>query len=252
MHDKTQMGIIYINISAKDNAPPSASGWNSFNLAYGATHVFTLANFTTETNPPYADPEGDVLESIKITSLPTQGTLLKIATPVIVDEEITSAELVAGNLSYVSDSGDTDGYSDGDMEFTVSDVGSSTFTTFPKIISFIVDGNVNEAPDTVGDGELDITVGETVVFTRAMLTSGLNPAYSDPEGDAALNLLIEDVPIYGNLYLSGVLVVENQVIPFTSIDSEDFTYVNDSLIENGINEGFNFKISDAGSGEYVG
>tara|TARA_R110002049_G_scaffold231127_1_gene403367 strand:- start:12581 stop:13318 length:738 start_codon:yes stop_codon:yes gene_type:complete len=245
------MGTINIDISARDNLPPSASGWNSISVAYGATHVFTLANFTTETTPPYADPEGDGLKEIKITALPSQGTLKKGVTAVSVSDVITNAELVAGDLTYESDSGDTDGYSDGFMEFLVSDDGSSTFTTSPKTITFVVAGNVNQAPSSVGDGELDIVVGSTTIFTRAMLTSGLNPAYSDPEGDAALNLLIETVPVYGNLYLNGVLVVDDQVIPFADIDAGNLTYVNDSLATIS-DELFSFKISDAGSGEYIG
>ena len=245
------MGTISIDISARGNLPPSASGWNSISVAYGATHVFTLANFTTETTPPYADPESDALEEIKITALPSQGTLKKGVTAVLVNDVITNAELVAGDLTYESDGADTDGYSDGFMEFLVSDVGSSTFTTSPQTMTLIMAGNVNQAPTSVGDGELDIVVGSTTVFTRAMLTSGLNPAYSDPESDAALNLLIEAVPIYGNLYLSGVLVVDDQVISFADIDAGNLTYVNDSLATLS-DELFSFKISDAGSGEYVG
>lgn len=246
------MGTISLNISGRDNLPPSASGWKSISLDYGATHVFTVANFTTETNPPYADPEDDALEAIKITSLPAQGVLKKGVTPVIANEEITAIELGAGDLTYESDNTDIDGYSDGFMEFLVADLGSHSYTTSPKTVTFVVDGNVNEAPSTVGDGEADIVVGSTTVFTRAMLTTGLNPMYSDPEGDAALNLLVESVPLYGDLFLNGVLVVASQVIPFSQIDLGNFTYVNVSLAVDDAEEVFNFKISDAGSGEYVG
>tara|TARA_R110000796_G_scaffold181330_1_gene297842 strand:- start:8870 stop:9607 length:738 start_codon:yes stop_codon:yes gene_type:complete len=245
------MGIITLDLSARDNLPPSASGWKSISVAFGATHVFTLANFTTETTPAFADPEGDALEAIKITTLPSQGTLKKGVTDVILNEEITSAELTAGDLTYVSDGTDTDGYSDGFMEFLVSDDGSSTFTTTPKTVTLIMAGNVNQAPTSVGDGELDVTVGSTTIFTRAMLTSLLNPSYSDPEGDAALNLLVETVPVYGNMYLSGVLVVDDQVVSFADIDAGNLTYINIGLATIS-DEEFSFRISDAGSGEYIG
>ena len=109
------MGIITLNISAQDNRPPNSSGWLSIALAYGATHIFTLPNFTTETSPAYGDPEGDPLDSIKITSLPSQGVLKKGIVAVIANEQITSAELTAGDLTYESDSADTEGYSDGFM-----------------------------------------------------------------------------------------------------------------------------------------
>jgi hypothetical protein len=246
------MGIITLDINAKPNRPPSQSGWLAIALGYGINHTFTVANFTTETTPSYSDPEGDPLKEIKVTSLPTQGILKLAGTPIIVNDVITSAQLGGSLFTYESDSGDTDGYTDSYMRFTVSDTGSSTFTTSPKIVTFTVEGNVNEPPSQVGDGELDIVVGSTTVFTRAMLTVGLNPMYQDPEGDIALNLLVEVVPVFGNLFLSGVLVVDGQIIPFTEIDASNLTYVNDSVEVGDATEGFTFKIADAGSGEYVG
>lgn len=248
----TFMGTLTLDISARGNLPPSSSGWKSIFINYGATHVFTLENFTTETTPPYADPEGDALKAIKITSLPLQGQLLKGIVPVLINDEITSAELVAGDLTYEADLTDPNGYSDGYMEFRVSDQGSSIFRFFSSTVTFVVKGNINLGPRNVGDGEIDITVGSTTVFTRAMLTSELSPQYDDPENDSALNLLIEEVPIYGNLYLNGVLVVEDQVISFADIDLGNLTYVNNSVSNNGDEESFNFRISDSGSGEYTG
>ena len=85
-----------------------------------------------------------------------------------------------------------------------------------------------------------------------MLTTGLNPPYQDPEGDAASMLLVETLPMYGNLLLNGVKVYVNQEISFTDIGLGLFTYVNISLEDKGDVEDFNFKISDSGSGNYRG
>jgi hypothetical protein len=246
------MGLITLSISSKTNQPPSSSGWLSLQLSYNQTYVFTLANFTTETTPPYADPDGDALESIRITSIPTQGVLNLVATPVVVNDIITSAQLTNGDLNYVSDGADVDGYSNSELEFLVSDVGSSTFNLSPNIVTFVVAGNINLPPSEVGDGVLDITVGTVVVFTRTMLTSSLNPPYVDPEGNPAENLLIETVPSFGTITLNGVLVVDGQVVSFTDIDSGLLVYTNTSLTVGGALEEFTFKISDTGSGEYTG
>ena len=246
------MGIITLDISARGNRHPDSSGWNIVSLIYGATHTFTLANFTTETSPAYSDPEGDPLESIKVTSLPSQGVLKLSGSAVSVNDIITSAELAGSLLTYESDSGDVDGYADGYMGFLVSDTGSSTFTTSPKIFNLEVSGNINQAPSLVGNNSLDIGVGSTTIFTRAMFTTELNPAYSDPEGDAASNLLIDSVPFYGSLILNGVLVVSGQVVPFSEIDAGNLSYINTSLETGENSEGFNFRISDTGSGEYTG
>jgi hypothetical protein len=246
------MGVITLNVSARLNRAPDSSGWNNLVLAHGLIHTFTLANFTTETNPPYSDPEGDALKEVKITSLPFQGVLKLSGLTVSVNENITSSQLSSSLLTYESDVSDLDGYLDSGMEFLVSDVGSSNFTTSPKIFNLKMHGNINRSPIEVGGNELTIGVGSTTVFTRTMFTTGLTPAYEDPEGDAALNLLIDSVPVNGSLMLNGVLVINEQVIPFSEIDSGNFSYVNSSL-GDGINpEGFNFKISDVGSEEYIG
>jgi len=245
------MGLITLDIAAQVNQPPSSSGWLSLALAYNQLYVFTLANFTTETTPPYADPESDILESIRVTSLPNQGVLTLSAVPINVNDVITAAQLTGGLFKYQADAGDTDGYSDSIMTFTVSDVGSSTFTTSPKIVTFVVATNDNQAPDTVGDGEANITLGDTYVFTRASLTSQLNPPFSDPEMDAADKLLVVAVPSFGELRLSGSLVVDGQEINFTDIDAGNLTYVSEEF-PNGNIEGFIFRVSDVGSGEYVG
>lgn len=55
---------------------------------------FTASDFTAHFN----DPDGDLLNKIKITSLPPNGTLLLNGTPVGVDEEIVTANL--GNLVF--------------------------------------------------------------------------------------------------------------------------------------------------------
>ena len=245
------MGILTLNISEQENRRPNSSGYLNFVLAFNADHVFTLANFTTETTPPYGDPEGDDLEAVQITEIPVKGTLKLNGAPVVQMDIVTEADLIAGNLVYESDDTITDGYSDSWMQFLVSDKGSHLFTSRRFDIAFIVEGNVNEAPNSVGDGEADIVVGSTTIFTRAMLTSMLNPPYEDPEGDIADNLLVEVVPTYGDLFLNGVLVVADQIIPFTDIDSGLLVYIN-TAIDLGGDEKFSFKISDVGSGEYRG
>ena len=245
------MGIITLDISSRANQPPSSSGWLSLSLQYNQLYSFTLANFTTETTPAYADPEGDLLHSIRVVSLPEKGLLKKSNTPVLVGDVVTAAELSSGILKYQADSSDVNGYSDGYMSFTVSDSGSFTYTTFPKVVSISLKGNVNNPPLLVGSGEADISIGQTLVFNRGMLTSQLNPPYLDPDGDAASKLLIVSVPLSGSFLLNNVPIVNNQEIDFTDIDAGLFSYRSDGYPTGGI-EGFEFKISDVGSGEYVG
>lgn len=245
---KDIMGVITIDVSERDNQPPS-SGWVEVSVDYNTEYTLTLANFTTETTPPYSDPEGDDLDAVKITTLPNFGEIRLNNIAISVDDEISHTDISAGNLTYVPVN-DANGYSSA-AGFAVSDQGSLTFTTVSYKFIFNVDGNVNQAPSNVGNGSADLFVGETFVFTRASLTSQLNPPYSDPEGDSAENLLVVTVPTAGKLELNGITVISNQVISFTDIDSGLLTYFANEYPSGGI-EGFTFMISDSGSGEYRG
>ena len=245
------MGIITLDVSAKVNQPPNSSGWLKLDISFNELYVFTLANFTTETSPPYGDPENDDFASIKITSLPAQGVLSLNNVACLVGDEITSTDLNSGLFKYQADGADINGYTSGEMEFTVADIGSNSFTTSPSNVTFEVDSNINEAPSSIGDGEADVVVGQSILMTTAMLTSDLNPPYSDPEGDNPSMLLVITVPEYGNLELDGVIVIDDQEISFDDIDSGKLFYVNREFPSGNV-EGFDFKISDEGSGEYRG
>lgn len=239
-----------LNIAEKINEGPS-SGWASISLAYNFLYTFTLADFTTNTNPPYSDPEGDALEFVKVTALPAQGQLLLSAVPVIVNQEISSADLVAGNFKYQADVADTDGYIDAVMMFTVSDVGSSTFSVTSQKVTLTVDKQENQPPSEVGDGSMDLEYGETGVFTTAMFTTGATPPYADPEGDPALNLKITGLPVLGEILLDGIPVLNNQIISFEDIQAGLLTYVPDLADTDGDLQGFTFEIADSGSSEFI-
>ena len=116
----------------------------------------------------------------------------------------------------------------------------------------ITEAYTNQAPTTVGDGTETTAYGNTIVYTRAMFTTNTTPPYSDPEGDAALNLKVITLPTIGTLKLNTVDVTLNQIISFTDIDSGLFTYVPDATNQNAYTATFEFQIADAGSGIFVG
>jgi len=115
-----------------------------------------------------------------------------------------------------------------------------------------VDGAVNLPPTNVGDGTQTTNYGTTLIYTRADFTTNTNPPYTDPEGDAALNLKITSLPTTGVLKLNGINVTINQIISFVDIDNSLFTYVPDNNITTTYNDPFTFEIADAGSQTFVG
>ena len=250
------MAQFTVTVNAATNGKPTAIGRNTIIIPDpdAAAYVFTVADFTTNTTPAYLDPEGDAMHSIKITNyldldlglLKFQGTTL---TSGDIGLEITAAQLANGDLTYTPEVGT--GYLEF-FEFDVKDVGSGLYSGLPTgIMNMQVAATLN-LPPTIGDGSATMDYQGTLVFTRDMFTTLTVPPYSDPEGDAALELKILTLPLETGMKLNGLPVSVNQVIQFSDIDAGLFTYTNDDVYDtNGDTQTFTFAIRDAGSGLFV-
>jgi len=243
------MGTITIDVSARLNQPPNSTGWLSLSLANASSYIFTVNNFTTETTPPYGDPEGDDFSSIKITELPEDGSLELSGSAVTIDQEVSKSDLDNSLLIYISEQTNASEYLS-KIGFTISDVGSGQFTSTSQYVYLTVSAEeTNQAPSLSGEGEADIFVGQTFIFTPASLTTDLDPGYVDPENDLPLRLRIVSVPVFGELRLNNNLVEDGDEIDWQDIIDGNFKYENTSLAD-GDTEGFEFQISDAGSEQY--
>lgn len=244
------MALFTITTGSYANLPPSQVGDNTVEGAHGSSIVFTTANFTTETVPPYSDPEKDDLAKIKITGITAVNGQLELSSvAVLVNDEIDVADIDAGNLVWVDDSANALAHSSS-FTFQVADAGSLSFYAVDGNMDVDILAETNSPPDSVGDRTEVISYGQTLVFTSAMFTTLTTPAYSDPEGDAADQLKVTSLPTEGTLRLNGVKVSLNQIIDFTDIAAGNFTYSGDTtkLVAGGST--FNFEIADAGSGEF--
>lgn len=116
------IGMIVINVIGPNLKPSALSGgtqdviWDSLSTIMGST----------VTNN-YADPENDDPYMVKITTLPTKGTLYYQGAPVSLNQEIPHAHIQQGLLVYdnngaISVVGSTDTF-----RHTVSDTGSQEF-----------------------------------------------------------------------------------------------------------------------------
>lgn len=235
-----------ITNSSPQNGRPTQVGSTTINISYGGTHVFTIANFTTETTPVYSDPEGDALSLVKVTSLPTSGTLQVNGIDVVLGQSITAGDISTGNFTYI-------GSADGDFSFgfDVADEGSNSFSGLDTgQATMSVSPAINLPPSTIGNNTFNLAYSVSKVFTVADFTSGTTPAYVDPEGDAASKVKILTLPANGNLVFNGTNVIANQEMTVAEIASGYLVYVPD-LVETGLqNLSFNFSVADAGSGQY--
>ena len=122
------MATLTINVNAYENEPP-VIGDNEITISFGSTKTFTVNDFTTNTTPPYSDPEGDGPFKLKILSLPGTGELRFNNIPVTINQEILFSNIATGLFTYLPDISDLGGYVDDTFDFAISDLGSQEFST---------------------------------------------------------------------------------------------------------------------------
>mgnify|MGYP000268288445 CR=1 FL=1 len=244
----SDMATMTLNITAHVNLPPSQVGILSLNIENSTIYTFTTDNFTVDTTPIYLDPDGDNPENLKITSLPTNGSLEKDGITLVLNDIISFSDIALGKLNYVSDSLNKTSHT-GVFNFSISDEGSHQFTS-GGIMTFNIAAYVNQAA-TVGDGSATVDEGNILTFTKAMFTTNTNPPYSDPEGDLPLLLRITQLPASGTIKLNNVAITANQEISFSDIDLGLLIYTQ-SANAGGTMPIFNFQIKDVGSNTWAG
>lgn len=121
----SNMATITISVTEYINQPPDEVGDNSFTLANRAVKVFTLADFTTTTTPPYHDPENDPVQALRIDTLPSAGLLRFNGSNCTAGQIILAVDITAGLFSYVSP--DQNNTASTDWDFSVRDSGSMQF-----------------------------------------------------------------------------------------------------------------------------
>lgn len=248
------MGTMTMDVAGIVNQPPSSIGKVAVTLDYNELYAFTLIDFTTGANPVFSDPESDDLENVKILTLPLIGALTINSVPAQVNDEVSSAQIIAGELEYQCDIAEVAGYND-NFTYTASDNGSSSYYSGAAGVSIVVGDNLNQPPDNVGDNLLSTNYDTDITFTVDNFTTETTPAYSDPEMDPADMLKITSLPTTGKLYDNGVEITIGDldyIISFADIALGNLTYEPDDSNTNAYDVSFNFEIADSGSGDYTG
>jgi len=122
----SNMATFTVNVDGKINEPATI-GDGSTTTDYGVTIVFTRAMFTSNTTPPYSDPEGDAAATLKITTLPVDGVIKLNGVDISVNDEFDFiTDIDSGLLTYVPNNAETDA-SAIDFVFGIADAGSGIF-----------------------------------------------------------------------------------------------------------------------------
>jgi len=241
-----------ITNTGSTNARPSAIGANSISVDYEGEHVFTVVNFTTETTPAYADPEGDAPSYIKVLTLPSAGELQVDAVAITAGAIVSTGVISAGNFKYIADNPGVAPVAAYTFTFDIADAGSNTLSGLSDgVMSLSINAEVNSPPDSVGDNTVNGTYGTTTVFDAADFTTNTTPAYGDPEGDAAYKVKITSLPPSGTLSFNGSPVLVNQEILLSSVDAGYLVFNQDPSVKGSQTIDFDFSISDVGSEQFT-
>lgn len=122
------MANFNITVTEYSNQPPTV-GNGERTTNYGEAITLTRADFTTNTTPPYFDPEGDAPLTLRIDSLPTGGVLKLNGIDVAVTQELSFIDDIDTNLfTYTPDLNITTSHNV-DFQFSIADAGSGIFTS---------------------------------------------------------------------------------------------------------------------------
>lgn len=122
------MANFTINVNEAVNEPPVV-GDGERTTNYGENVTLTRADFTTNTTPPYYDPEGDLPLTLRIDSLPAGGVLKLNGVDVVVNQEIDFITEIDNNLlTYTPDLNSAEAHSVV-FQFAIADAGSGIFTS---------------------------------------------------------------------------------------------------------------------------
>ncbi|MGY0219776.1 tandem-95 repeat protein, partial [Endozoicomonadaceae bacterium StTr2] len=226
-----------VDVTAENDAPESSN--DSITTPEDTPKVLGVGDFGN-----YSDVENSPLAAVKITSLPTDGTLQYQNSSgqwvsVTQNQEISRADITGGKLRFVPDANEN-GSNYATLKFKVSD--GSDFSDNDYTLRVDVTP-VNDAPESTDD-----TV-TTVEDTPKVLGVGDFGNYSDVENSPLASVKITSLPTDGTLQYKNssgqwVSVTQNQEISAADISGGKLRFVPDAN-ENGSNYAtLKFKVSD--------
>ncbi|MEZ8784959.1 VCBS domain-containing protein [Vibrio splendidus] len=168
------------------------------------TRTFTTSEFG------YSDQDGDALQFVTISSIPSHGLLLLNGNAVTANQQISKADLDAGHLTFTPNNNEN-GANYAQFTFTANDGHKNSAGA-----TMVVDVNaVNDAP-IVGSSFISSLEDKPHAFTTADFK------YSDIDGDALNHITITNVA-HGVLSLNGTTVNIGDDVSASDVSSLIFT-----------------------------
>ena len=195
-------------------------------------HTFSAAEFN------YADIDSDALSSVKVTGLPTAGTLKLDGTPIAsgaLPKTVAAADLAAGKLTYTPPA-NANGTGHASFTFRVND-GTADSAQYTITINVTP---VNDAPTA---SARTVTTNEDTDHTFLAAEFG----YADIDDDALSSVKITALPTAGTLKLDGTPIASGalpKTVAAADLAAGKLTYTPPPNANKTAYASFTFKVND--------
>ncbi|MEC7028746.1 MAG: cadherin-like domain-containing protein, partial [Pseudomonadota bacterium] len=227
---------ITIDVNAVNDEPAGADNTVTTNEDTGYT--FAAADFG------FSDAvEGDSLQAVTITTIPTNGTLTLNGVAVTAGQSIAVAD-INSNLLVFTPAANANGASYDSFTFQVQDDGGTAnggvdTDQTPNTITI----DVNAVNDEPAGADNTVTTNEDAAYTFSTADFGFSDTV---EGDSLQAVVITTIPTTGTLTLNGVAVTAGQSVSAADIASNLLVFT-PVANENGASyDAFTFQVQDDG------
>ena len=231
---------ITVNVTPVNDAPAGAD--KTVTTLEDTAYTFTAADFGF--SDPHDSPANSLL-AVKISSLPTAGTLTDNGVAVSAGQFVSAADIAAGWLKF-SPAADANGLSYASFTFQVQDDGGTAnggvdLDPSPNTITV----NVTPVNDAPAGTDKTVTTLEDTAYTFTAADFG----FSDPHDSPANSLLavkISSLPTAGTLTDNGVAVSAGQFVSAADI-AAGWLKFSPAADANGLSyASFTFQVQDDG------
>ena len=227
-------GLVVHSVAPSSGQPVSTN--DSLTLAEDTHTLLTINDFGT-----YSDPGSQPLSAVKITTLPSTGSLEYDSTgednwePVTVDQEISEADITAERLRF-SPAADGNGSPYTTVGFRV---GNGTELSLASYILTLNVTPINDYEPTSADNTVGVAQGVSKTL------SAVNFAFADADANDTLQKIqVTQLPTVGTLALNAVAVTLNQEIPVADINAGLLKFTSGPTASGLAYATFGFKVSD--------
>ncbi len=225
------------DVTSVNDAPSGAGG--TLSLPKNTVRALTLADFG------FSDPDGNGFSAVIVAAPPADGNLRLDGVAVVAGQAVDAVAIAAGRLVYAPDFGAV-GRAHARLDYQVRDGGDTAnggADTDPTPDTLSIDVTPRNTAPAGSDAVLEIR--EDTARTLVAADFG----YTDPEGHALKDVLIETLPGAGALRLGGAAMTAGQFVSAADIAAGRLVYAPASNAHGPDSARVTFRVRDAGGTE---